>query len=80
MVIHAALELIGGESVHAILSPDTASKVAFVADFGTNANIPIISYSVTSQSVPAYCFPFFVRPGPSDVLQVHAIAALIQEL
>jgi glutamate receptor, ionotropic, plant len=79
LVSHAALELITGESVHAILGPDTAAEVAFVADLGTKANVPIISYSVTSQSVAPCCFPFFVRAAPSDVLQVHAIAALVQE-
>ncbi|KAF3338927.1 hypothetical protein FCM35_KLT16398 [Carex littledalei] len=75
----SALELIKGESVHAILGPDTASEVSFVAHLGTNANIPIISYSVTSQSVAPCCFPFFIRAAPTDALQVHAIAALVQE-
>ncbi|XP_078150474.1 glutamate receptor 2.8-like isoform X1 [Carex rostrata] len=75
----SALELITGESVHAILGPDTASEVAFVADLGAKANVPIISYSVTSKSVAPCCFHFFVRAAPSDALQVQAIAALVHE-
>ncbi|KAJ4813617.1 glutamate receptor 2.2 [Rhynchospora pubera] len=68
-----------GESVHAILGPGTAPEAAVVSDLGTKTNIPIISFSVTSQSVAPCCFPFFVRAAPSDAIQVRAIAALIQE-
>ncbi|KAJ3704822.1 hypothetical protein LUZ61_008527 [Rhynchospora tenuis] len=75
----AALELITGESVHAILGPGTAPEASVVSDLGTKTNIPIISFSVTSQSVAPCCFPFFVRAAPSDALQVRAIAALVQE-
>ncbi|KAJ3677152.1 hypothetical protein LUZ60_002876 [Juncus effusus] len=73
-----ALELITQEKVQAILGPGTSAESTFVADIGTRAKVPIVSFSSTSTSVSHARSRFFIRAALNDSVQVGAIAALVK--
>jgi glutamate receptor, ionotropic, plant len=75
---YLALELITQQKVHAILGPETSPESDFVADMGTKAKVPIISFSATSPSVSHSHSPFFIRAAANDTTQADAISALVQ--
>uniref|UniRef100_A0A0E0QRR0 Receptor ligand binding region domain-containing protein n=1 Tax=Oryza rufipogon TaxID=4529 RepID=A0A0E0QRR0_ORYRU len=72
----AALELMEGRGVRAILGPQSSVESAFVADLATRAEVPVVSFSATSPSVSPGGGRFFARAALSDAAQAGAIAAL----
>jgi glutamate receptor, ionotropic, plant len=76
--MYSALELITQQKVHAILGPGTSPESDFVADMGTKAKVPIISFSATSPSVSHSHSPFFIRAATNDTTQATAISTLVQ--
>ncbi|KAF7825481.1 glutamate receptor 2.8-like [Senna tora] len=74
----AALDLIDNQNVHAIIGPQNSGEARFVAEIGTKAQIPIISFSATSPSLSPSQTPYFVRTTQSDLSEVEAICAIAQ--
>ncbi|KAL5200913.1 hypothetical protein ABZP36_035267 [Zizania latifolia] len=72
----AAVELMKGQGVRAILGPQSSVESAFVADLATRAEIPVVSFSATSPSVSPDAARFFARAALSDAAQAGALAAL----
>ncbi|KAM0913363.1 hypothetical protein ACQ4PT_012218 [Festuca glaucescens] len=72
----AALQLMTRQGARAILGPQSSVESAFVADLGTRAEVPVVSFSATSPSVSPTTARFFVRAALSDAAQAGAIAAL----
>ncbi|XP_056166356.1 glutamate receptor 2.1-like [Syzygium oleosum] len=64
--------------VHAILGPQWSSQAKFVIDLGVKAQVPIISFSVTSPSLSPTQSQYFVRTAYDDSSQVGALAAVVQ--
>ncbi|CAM0951459.1 unnamed protein product [Alopecurus aequalis] len=72
----AAMQLITRQGARAILGPQSSVESTFVADLGTRAEVPVVSFSATSPSVSPATARFFVRAALSDAAQAGAIAAL----
>jgi ABC-type branched-subunit amino acid transport system substrate-binding protein len=70
------LQLITRQGARAILGPQSSVESAFVADLGTRAEVPVVSFSATSPSVSPTTARFFARAALSDAAQAGAIAAL----
>uniref|UniRef100_A0ACD5Y276 Uncharacterized protein n=1 Tax=Avena sativa TaxID=4498 RepID=A0ACD5Y276_AVESA len=73
----AALQLITVQGARAILGPQSSVESTFVADLGTRAEVPVVSFSATSPSVSPTTARFFSRAALSDAAQAGAIAALV---
>ncbi|KAF5461787.1 hypothetical protein F2P56_017858 [Juglans regia] len=77
-VASAALDLMKNEEVHAIIGPQTSAQAKFVIELGRKAQVPIISFSVTSPSLSPAQNPFFIRTSQDDSAEVKAIAAIVK--
>ncbi|KAJ6759296.1 hypothetical protein OIU74_025882 [Salix koriyanagi] len=66
------------EQVHAIIGPQTSSQAKFVIELGGKAEVPIVSFSATSPTLPATRSNYFVRTAKDDSSQVKAIASIVQ--
>ncbi|KAJ8634670.1 hypothetical protein MRB53_008937 [Persea americana] len=73
-----ALDLVKNVRVKAIMGPQTSSQAQFVAELGSKALVPILSFSATSPFPSSIQTPYFIRTALSDSSQVKAIAALIK--
>ncbi|RWR75382.1 glutamate receptor 2.8-like protein [Cinnamomum micranthum f. kanehirae] len=74
-----ALDLLNNVQVKAILGPQTFSQVQFIAELGTKANVPILSFSsTTSPLLSTIQTPYFIQTAVSDPSQVKAIAAVVK--
>nr|XP_010931742.1 glutamate receptor 2.1-like [Elaeis guineensis] len=73
----AALDLINNARVQAIIGLQTSLQAKFVAELGTKAQVPIISFSATCPYLSSPRTPYFVRTALNDSTQATAIAGLI---
>ncbi|XP_060206071.1 glutamate receptor 2.8-like isoform X1 [Lycium barbarum] len=73
----AGLDLLKDVKVDAILGPETSAEANFLMDLGDRAQVPIISFSVTSPSLHTRT-PYFVQAAQGDDTQVGAIAAIVK--
>eukprot|EP00253_Pinus_taeda_P033031 PITA_33031 len=73
----AVLDLLEMEVV-AIIGPQASDVAEFILHLGDTAQVPVVSFSVTSPLLSNRRFPYFVRMAHSDALQMHPIAALAQ--
>eukprot|EP00253_Pinus_taeda_P033447 PITA_33447 len=73
----AALDLLEKEVV-AIIGPQASDVAEFILHLGDAAQVPIVSFSVTSPLLSNHRFPYFVRMAHSDALQMQPVAALVQ--
>eukprot|EP00253_Pinus_taeda_P011673 PITA_11673 len=64
--------------VVAIIGPQASDVAEFILHLGDTAQVPVVSFSVTSPLLSNHRFPYFVRMAHSDALQMHPIAALAQ--
>eukprot|EP00253_Pinus_taeda_P024188 PITA_24188 len=64
--------------VVAIIGPQASDVAEFILHLGDTAQVPVVSFSVTSPLLSNRRFPYFVRMADSDALQMHPIAALAQ--
>ena len=62
----------------AIIGPETSEVAEFILHLGDAAQVPVVSFSVTSPFLSNHRFPYFVRMAHSDALQMQPIAALIE--
>ncbi|XP_028789488.1 glutamate receptor 2.1-like [Neltuma alba] len=74
----AALDLIKNENVHAIIGPLSSEQASFVIRLGHKFQVPIVSFSATSPSLPPLRSKFFIRTAQDDRSQVQAIAAIVE--
>ncbi|KAI9377956.1 hypothetical protein POPTR_018G012700v4 [Populus trichocarpa] len=72
------LDLIKNVEVQAILGPTTSMQANFVIDLGEKAQVPIISFSASSDSLTSTRSPYFFRATQNDSSQVNGIGALVQ--
>ncbi|KAL6187654.1 hypothetical protein ACLB2K_039050 [Fragaria x ananassa] len=73
-----SVELLRNEEVQAIIGPQTSNEAKFVASLGEKAQIPIISFSVTSPSLTPTVNRFFIRTALDDSCQLKAITSIVQ--
>ncbi|KAF7080895.1 hypothetical protein CFC21_084892 [Triticum aestivum] len=73
----AALDLIKNAQVQAIIGPKTSAEAEFVAQLGSRAHVPVLSYSATSPSLSPAQTPYFVRTAAKDSLQATPVAAVL---
>uniref|UniRef100_R7WEP9 Glutamate receptor 2.8 n=1 Tax=Aegilops tauschii TaxID=37682 RepID=R7WEP9_AEGTA len=73
----AALDLIKNAQVQAIIGPKTSAEAEFVAQLGSRAHVPVLSYSATSPSLSPAQTPYFVRTAAKDSLQATPVAAIL---
>uniref|UniRef100_A0A1D1YUM9 Glutamate receptor 2.8 n=1 Tax=Anthurium amnicola TaxID=1678845 RepID=A0A1D1YUM9_9ARAE len=73
----AAVDLLKSERVQAIIGPQTSGEAELVAELGTKARVPIVSFSATSPTLSPEKTAFFVRTAPNDSSQARPIAALV---
>ena len=64
--------------VQAILGPTTSMQANFVIGLGEKAQVPIISFSASSDSLTSTRSPYFFRATQNDSSQVNGIGALVQ--
>ncbi|KAA8521441.1 hypothetical protein F0562_012106 [Nyssa sinensis] len=74
----AALDLLKNVQVQAIIGPTTSMQADFVIDLGGKAQVPIISFSASSDSLSSIRVPYFIRATQKDSSQVKAITAIVQ--
>ncbi|XP_022715797.1 glutamate receptor 2.7-like [Durio zibethinus] len=76
----AAEELIKKKKVEVIVGMDSWVKAALVADVGTQAQIPILSFVSPAMTPPlaAIRWPFLIRMASNGVEQMRCISALVQ--
>ncbi|KAK9130190.1 hypothetical protein Sjap_010677 [Stephania japonica] len=73
----AALDLINNVGVQAIIGPETSEEADLLAQIGSRAHIPIISFSAISSLLSPTQFPYLVRVAQNVSSQVRAIAAVV---
>ncbi|KAK9099942.1 hypothetical protein Scep_023372 [Stephania cephalantha] len=73
----AAVDLINNVGVQAIIGPETSEEADFLAQIGSRARIPIISFSAISSLLSPTQFPYLVRVAQNVSSQVRAIAAVV---
>lgn len=64
--------------VQAIIGPELSTQADFIIDLGDKAQVPIKSFSATSDSISSIRSPYFIRAAQNDSSQVKAISAIIQ--
>ncbi|KAM3244443.1 hypothetical protein ACQJBY_056025 [Aegilops geniculata] len=72
-----ALDLIKNAQVQAIIGPKTSAEAEFVAQLGSRAHVPVLSYSATSPSISPTQTPYFVRTAGNDSFQATPVAAVL---
>ncbi|XXG58341.1 hypothetical protein AAC387_Pa04g0670 [Persea americana] len=72
-----ALDLMKEIKVQAIIGPQTSEQANFLAIMGSEAQIPIISFSAVSSSLSPSKFPYFVRMAQNELSQARSIASVI---
>lgn len=75
-VVSQVLELRRNEGVHGILCAQTLTEGAFVAELGRKAQVPLISFTSTSQSLSHAKNPYFIRTTPDNSNEVKALATI----
>uniref|UniRef100_A0A453PUN1 Ionotropic glutamate receptor C-terminal domain-containing protein n=1 Tax=Aegilops tauschii subsp. strangulata TaxID=200361 RepID=A0A453PUN1_AEGTS len=73
----AALDLIKNAQVQAIIGPKTSAEAEFVAQLGSRAHVPVLSYSATSPSISPTQTPYFVRTAANDSFQATPVASVL---
>lgn len=63
--------------MQAIIGPQTSEQANFLAIMGSEAQIPIISFSAVSSSLSPSKFPYFVRMAQNELSQARSIASVI---
>ncbi|KZV23960.1 glutamate receptor 2.8-like [Dorcoceras hygrometricum] len=76
----AALDLLKNVEVQAIIGPMFSTQANFLIALGEKAQVPIITFSVTSPSLSPTRSSYFFRANLDDSSQVQAIAGIIQAL
>ncbi|EYU45932.1 hypothetical protein MIMGU_mgv1a023751mg [Erythranthe guttata] len=74
----AALTLLKELEVDAIIGPQESEQANFLIRLGERANVPFISFSVTSPAVVHPSSSYFVQTAITDSAQVGAIASIIK--
>ncbi|KAL9239800.1 hypothetical protein vseg_014086 [Gypsophila vaccaria] len=74
----AFVDLIRNEKVAAIIGPETSEEAQFAVNLGKRAQVPVVSYSVTSPFVSPSQISYFVRATQDDSFQVKPLTAFIQ--
>ncbi|XP_031483731.1 glutamate receptor 2.7-like [Nymphaea colorata] len=74
----AAIDLLNNWGVEAILGPQTSQSAEFVANLGSSARVPIISFTATSPSLSSTNTPYFIRTAQTDAAQIEALVAVIK--
>ncbi|CAI9782977.1 unnamed protein product [Fraxinus pennsylvanica] len=75
----AVLDLLKHEEVHGILGSQVATEDKFLAELGGKVNVPVISFTARSSTLPYSQNRFFIRTTPDDMYQAQALAAICQE-
>ncbi|KAH7658094.1 Ionotropic glutamate receptor plant protein, partial [Dioscorea alata] len=74
----AAMTLINEHHAKALIGLATWQEASFVAELGTRAQVPVLSFIGTYPPAATRRCPFLVPLAHSQVLQMKAIAAIIQ--
>ncbi|KAF5195604.1 Glutamate receptor 2.2 [Thalictrum thalictroides] len=75
--VYAAVDLLKNVGVQAIVGPQQSAQAKIVADIGSKAQVPVISFSATSLSISRRDMPYFLRMTQNDGYQLQAIASII---
>ena len=65
-------------NVQAIIGPQKSSQAVFISALGNKHQVPIISFTATSTSLPSRRVPYFVQATARDSAQVCSIASIIK--
>jgi glutamate receptor, ionotropic, plant len=72
------LDLIENYNVQAIIGPQKSSQAVFVSALGNKYQVPVISFSATSNALSSRSLPYFVRATANESAQVSSITSIIR--
>ncbi|XP_057955060.1 glutamate receptor 2.1-like [Malania oleifera] len=74
----SAIDLINERQVQAIIGPQAWGEISLVAEIGSQAQIPVLSFG---EEIPPWAtekWPFLLQASPDNYAQMEAVAAIIQ--
>ncbi|PIA30587.1 hypothetical protein AQUCO_05500120v1 [Aquilegia coerulea] len=75
--LNAAIDLINETKVGVILGFRMCDDVAFVAELGRRANVPVLSFADTTSLGSSKRWPFLIQASPDQYKQMRAVASII---
>jgi glutamate receptor, ionotropic, plant len=72
------LHLIENYNVQAIIGPQKSSQAVFVSALGNKYQVPVISFTATSNALSSRSLPYFVRATANESAQVSGITSIIR--
>ncbi|KAL5730809.1 hypothetical protein ACHQM5_003600 [Ranunculus cassubicifolius] len=73
-----AMSMVKDVKVHVIIGPQKSEQAEVVAELGNKYQVPVISFSATSPSLPQNEVPYFIRMAQNDTYQLQEIASFIK--
>jgi glutamate receptor, ionotropic, plant len=70
--------LIENYNVQAIIGPQKSSQAVFASALGNKYQVPIVSFTATSNALSSRSLPYFVRATVNESAQVSSITSIIK--